>query len=539
MYIKTIEGKTKINYRIGVEMKIVLSLLICILAISCSSDPDVSLNGATDDPETDIEKTPFTMYVTLPDSVRSNETLEENGYGVYTTIREVLSGERDVYEMVYLTDESIMDSIAVEEPKDIEETGKIYHFKNYMLVSEPNKGIHVFDNITPTDPQAISFIKIPYGKELAMRDSVLYVDCFDNLVAIVTEDFRSIDIVKQENLFYNSDAHSELQYQAWSKHFDGKDSYDYRILYQNETFNQTENDISNDADEVIMTNDDGYMPYTQPIIVDYRKVGRESYSDTIYDYHYTENRYKYYENTIDYADVSEEADMVSDSTIVGSDAPTTGTGGSMAKFTIQGDYLYVINQADVQLFDISEVDNPTKWTKVSLSWDIETLYPFDDKIFVGSMSGMYILDTEDKGNPVLAGVISHVTSCDPVVADDKYAYVTLRGGSMCGGYTNQLDVIDISDIYNPELIKTYSMQGPKGLAIDGDVLYVCDGEAGMKVYNVEDPMQASLISWIRDIDTYDVIVVDDEVTLVSADGVRVYNSEDPSELEELSYIEKK
>ena len=39
-----------------------------------------------------------------------------------------------------------------------------------------------------------------------------------------------------------------------------------------------------------------------------------------------------------------------------------------------------------------------------------------------------------------------MTSCDPVVVQGDYAFVTLRGGTECQGFSNQLDIIDISTL---------------------------------------------------------------------------------------------
>ena len=58
---------------------------------------------------------------------------------------------------------------------------------------------------------------------------------------------------------------------------------------------------------------------------------------------------------------------------------------------------------------------------------------------------MYIFNVASPENPQFVSVYSHVVSCDPVVAEGNYAYVTLRSGTNCNRGLNVLDVVDIKD----------------------------------------------------------------------------------------------
>jgi len=42
----------------------------------------------------------------------------------------------------------------------------------------------------------------------------------------------------------------------------------------------------------------------------------------------------------------------------------------------------------------------------------------------------------------------------------------LSSGSTCGGFTNQLDVLDIKNIKVPTLVKSYPLTNPHGLSKD-------------------------------------------------------------------------
>ena len=109
----------------------------------------------------------------------------------------------------------------------------------------------------------------------------------------------------------------------------------------------------------------------------------------------------------------------------------TGIGGSMARFTIRDDYLYTVDSYDLKTFDIRDRLNPKITSEVNLGWGIETIFPYGENLFIGAQSGMHIYGLENKEEPNYISSYEHVTSCDPVVVQDSYAYVTLRGGSEC------------------------------------------------------------------------------------------------------------
>ena len=61
----------------------------------------------------------------------------------------------------------------------------------------------------------------------------------------------------------------------------------------------------------------------------------------------------------------------------------------------------------------------------------------------------------------------------------------IRSYYVCGGTANELDVVNIADKNNPYLLAAYDMQEPYGLGIDGNNLFICEGEFGrITSYNV-------------------------------------------------------
>jgi hypothetical protein len=201
----------------------------------------------------------------------------------------------------------------------------------------------------------------------------------------------------------------------------------------------------------------------------------------------------------------------------------TGRGGSLARFATVGNHLFVLNRDTVKVYNTSNPSNPTFVTSFFGGTDLETMFPRDaNTLFLGAMSGMFIFDISNPSNPIRLGTYNHITACDPVVADNQYAYLTLRsvqGNWRCWRNVNQMEVIDISDLNNPVEVARVPMSGPMGLAIDNDFVYVCDN--GLKVYP-KYPNTMTLKHFDASIDAIDLIVGPKSLLVLGKSGVSQY-----------------
>ena len=233
----------------------------------------------------------------------------------------------------------------------------------------------------------------------------------------------------------------------------------------------------------------------------------------------------------------------------GGGGPVTGTGGSTARMTIAGNYLYALSGVDptrgdelVQLFDISTPTSPNPFVQVRLEPGLETLFPYDPPgegsyLLVGAEDGVYILDNSDVGNPRRIADFRHARAEDPVVARNGYAYVTLRDTGAGVEGANTMTVVDVRDPANPTLVTRLAMQGPRGLSIgaDGTRVYVCDGRAGLKTFDITDPADPVFASAEPDLDCLDVIALDGRLHAITADELVQYDAS-TDDLVELSRL---
>ncbi|NJM26327.1 MAG: hypothetical protein HC859_13405 [Bacteroidia bacterium] len=219
-----------------------------------------------------------------------------------------------------------------------------------------------------------------------------------------------------------------------------------------------------------------------------------------------------------------------------STAPPEGKAGSLARFAMVDNYLYVVNNSSIRIFKMDDAGAIHEEAAREVGIGIETIVARGNHLFLGASDAMYIYDISDRIAPQLLSRYSHLIGCDPVVVQDIYAYVTIRIGSCREAGNDVLEVIDISDVTNPLLLKTYDMNSPHGLGIDGDLLFVCEGDFGLRVMNVSNPLEAATVKQYHDIHAYDVITNNGVLILTGDDGIFQYDYSDPLAITQLSHL---
>lgn len=401
-------------------------------------------------------------------------------FALQSCLKDNVTRTYSVFEPIYKSKSEVLAEIKSSTPVSIANPGKIYMYGNYIFLNEVNKGVHIIDNSNPSSPAIKAFINIPGNVDIAVKGSTLYADLYTDLVVV--------DISNPLN--------STLQ-KVVPKVFPER-------IYAA-----------------------GFIPDTNKVIVGWtEKIIREK----------VEGRPQAGRGWISRDVFFSFASQVggANSPLASAAAPVTGIAGSMARFSIVNNYLYAVNRSSLIVLNISTLNDPQVQNTVHIGWNIETIYPFKNKLFMGSTNGMFIFDISNPVAPAREGSVAHFTACDPVVADDNYAFVTLRAGRACQGNSNQLDVINVQNVMAPVLVKTYGLTNPWGLAKDGNLLFVCDGTDGLKVYNSSNVFSLQLLDQVRNIETYDAIAWSNRLLVVAKDGLYQYNYSNPSSLSLIS-----
>ncbi|MGB4655134.1 MAG: hypothetical protein ACOXZ9_01150 [Bacteroidales bacterium] len=202
-------------------------------------------------------------------------------------------------------------------------------------------------------------------------------------------------------------------------------------------------------------------------------------------------------------------------------SPNNSRAGSLARFSVVDDYLYTVTTSELNTISLANKEHPIKVTSNPLNFYTETIFPYNDLLLLGTDNGMYVYSIVDKSIPAFKTFFRHIRSCDPVVAQNGYAYLTLNTSNVrCYNGSNLLQIIDISDINNITLKKEFNMDAPNGLDINNDTLYVCDN--GIKILDVSDKQNPQIITYINDISAKDIIYNNGILIITGNEGLKQY-----------------
>ncbi len=381
------------------------------------------------------------------------------------------------FDPVYVSLETVRQDIRMSAPQEMETTGKIYIYQQYLFINEPEKGVHIFDNTSPSNPVGLGFLDIPGNVDIAVRGNYLYADSYIDLVVFDLSDPENPNFVQRlENVFpniYPIDAGRGL------------------LVKYEETEVREPIDCKDLIDQMRWQED---VLFARPLAADAARAQVNS-----------------------------------------------GTGGSLARFTILDKFMYAVDDYSLKVFDLSIPERPDLANDIHLGWGIETIFPYGDKLFIGSNNAMFIYDASTPANPQMLSTFWHANSCDPIYVSEDVAFVTLRDGTPCRNGVNQLEVLDVSDLENPRLLKTYPMHHPIGLSVNKKSLFLCEDDMGLKVFDISDLMNIdqNLLSHETGFTTYDIITFDDLGIVIGKDGLVQYDISDPTDLKVLSTISVK
>lgn len=392
---------------------------------------------------------------------------------------------------VYMSYENLRASVKITTGREMNNPGKIYFKDQYIFVNEKMKGVHIYDVSNPSNPVNKGFLEIPGNIDIAIKDNTLYADSYIDLVSIDISNFSSIrEVGRIEKIFPYTLPTYDTKYPLAKVEEDKGVVVDWEIKSIRQELEQS------------------YYPV-------------------------------YYGNSWAMDGSSEKFFSAGVSSSSGSSGTSYGVGGSMARFGLYKEMLYIINQNSLLSFKLKSASEVSLLNSTYVSWNVETIFITDDHLFLGTQNGLIVESLEVPEKPVQIGAFSHITACDPVVIKGDLAFVTLKGGTTCRGNINQLDVIRMSNRYTKfELLKSYPMFGPQGLGIDDDLLFICDGDAGLKIFNAADPLTITdhPVASFSTINAYDVIPLNNYLFMIGDDGFRLYDYSNIQDIKQIGFI---
>lgn len=369
--------------------------------------------------------------------------------------------------------------IKFEAPRALKKPGKIYLKDNYLFINEIGEGLHVIDNSNKSNPTKLGFISIDGNVDIAIAGNILFADNYTDLLSIDISNFENVKVLQRVEDVFEDKFHIDSVKGVWVdwEYVEGSNC-EQGYWKPVPVFNAgSRNDLPVD--------DGGAIPTGAP------------------------------------------------------DAAGGGQGGSMARFSLSSAYLYVLSLNTIKIYNITSPTQIKHEASVEAGWGLETLWAYEDKLFVGANNGMHIFDNSNPVLPVKLSTYEHIIACDPVVVEGDLAYVTLRTSETdfnCNRGFNQLEIVDISDPYKPVQVAVYPMFNPHGLGIDEGTLFLCDGDEGLKVFDVKDSKKIEEIQHYQGINSIDVIPANKILLMIGDDGFYQYDYSDLNNIKLLSKI---
>ncbi|MGC6422916.1 MAG: LVIVD repeat-containing protein [Flavobacteriaceae bacterium] len=430
----------------------------------------------------------FSCTITWGDDPKEDEDCKktcDNGVNYYNS-----------FSVETISLEELQAQIRVETARPYEETGKLYFYNNTLFVNESDSGVHVLDVTDPSAIEKSKFLQLPGNIDIAIQDNTMYADLYSAMVQL---DISGLD---NNQVIVNEVKTAVFDYDP------------YLIAWELIEAYEVDNDYYSRLEYEELNNIKGL-------------------GETVFISGLTYNGVKCDCNYILYNDIA-FAESSMDTSVANPKTAAVGQGGSLARFTVIDNYLYGLTQQAIKIFRINESGSLSNWSSVGVTWGIETLYRLDDYLFIGSTSGMFIYDITDSGNPRFISEYEHFNACDPVVAEGDFAYVTLRStNEWCANNVNQLQIVDISNVFEPTQVGVYNMFAPYGLAVRGDRVWVCDSSSGIKIMDVSDKNKPRVVQFIEDYDARDIILRGNTAYVVTTTGIVVYditNFDEPIEI---------
>lgn len=211
-----------------------------------------------------------------------------------------------------------------------------------------------------------------------------------------------------------------------------------------------------------------------------------------------------------------------------------GKSGSITKFTIHKGYMYALNPNEVQTYSLENPNEPALVHTVETNYGLETIIVYDNTVYVGSRTSLYILDISIPYQPTILSEANRAdlgffSGCDPVVVKDNYAYSTIKViDNICGTFNAQslLLVYDVSNKSEPKIVGEFFLDEPNGLAYIGNHLVVCDeGSDELLIFDISDPKNVEPLTdySISITDPIDLIIHDSNMIVSTKTSFHIYN----------------
>lgn len=156
---------------------------------------------------------------------------------------------------------------------------------------------------------------------------------------------------------------------------------------------------------------------------------------------------------------------------------------------VLGNYVYAATRGQgMKFYDVTEPSNPRLISQIG-SWNINQIVVQNRVAYLACWDGPVLrtVDVSDPSNPVLLGSLDSAGYSDALGVQDSL--VILSNGS-------NVWLVNVADPSQPRILATIPLQytWAHRIAVDGNILYITDQWAGLKIYDIQNPYAPESLS---------------------------------------------
>jgi hypothetical protein len=354
------------------------------------------------------------------------------------------------------------------EKQDLIKPKNFFIGTDFILVSEANKGIHIYDNTDMQNPKRHSFIQLPFLRDFYVKENYLYVVNVYDLVKINISNVYNPQLVSiSKNVFWEPLTNAKGQQLLGFKYETAMDKFEVN---------------SPEAKQI-------------------KKSGKLHLD--------------FLNNVIPISAIP--------SYFVGSNNNSKGT---LNRIAVEFNHVYVIEDNEMHVIENNSALNKVR--RINIDNNTETIYGTNNRLYLGSTTSMTIFNANNPSNPVRVSTLDHTESCDPVLPRGNVAYYTLRSteNEGCNGEgENTLNIVDISKEKFPIELQSIELESPYGLCFANNYLFVGEGKNGLTIFNASNPEKLKNKLNIPYVEAYDIMIHPNNpniIILSNSNGIQQY-----------------
>jgi len=155
------------------------------------------------------------------------------------------------------------------------------------------------------------------------------------------------------------------------------------------------------------------------------------------------------------------------------------TGYYVERAEIIEDFLYLMVEDGIKIFDISQINDPVLLGEyINDFYNLDSFAVYNEKIYIADWSDITVINISDPTNPSFISMNPNFLLPHNISIQNDILY-------LCGIFSG-FSMYDIEDINNPVLVNTYSTPREAiHYAVQDDILYLLDWSYGLQVIDMD------------------------------------------------------